>query len=131
MFKKSDKDRPLDLGKQEISTLIGEGFHIKGEITGNTVVRIDGKVTGNVNVESGIILGENGVIDGDIVSGSAIIYGTVNGNLSCGQLEIKKSGAVHGDIETDTIEIELGAHFTGKLNMKKQKEEPELLKEAS
>lgn len=130
MFKKSDKEKPLDLGKQEISTLIGEGFHITGEITGNAVVRIDGKVTGNVHVESGIILGENGLITGDIVSGSAIIYGTVKGNLSCGQLEIKKSGAVHGDIETDTIEIELGAHFTGKLNMKKQKEEPELLREA-
>ncbi len=132
MFKKSDKEKPLDLGKQEISTLIGEGFHITGEIKGNTVIRIDGKVTGNVNVQSGVILGESGEIDGDLVSGSAIIYGTVKGNITSGQLEIKKSGAVHGDIETDTIEIELGAHFTGKLNMKRPKveQEPELLREA-
>jgi len=119
MFKKSEKEKPLDLNKQEISTLIGEGFHIKGEVSGSSVVRIDGKVTGNVNIESGIILGENGVIEGDLNSRSAIVYGTVTGNIVCGQLEIKKSASIQGDIQTDTLEIELGANFNGKLNMKK------------
>lgn len=132
MFKKSDKEKPLDLNKQEISTLIGEGYHIVGEVKGSTVIRIDGKVTGNVNVESGIVLGESGIIEGDLNSHSAIVYGTVTGNIICGQLEIKKSATVSGDIQTDTLEIELGAQFTGKLNMKKQisrNEEPEELKE--
>lgn len=134
MFKKSDKEKPIDLNKQEISTLIGEGFHIVGEVSGASVVRIDGKVTGNVNVESGVILGENGAIDGDLNSSSAVIYGTVTGNIICSQLEIKKSAMVHGDIQTDTLEIELGAHFTGNLDMKKKKEktdmpQPQALKE--
>lgn len=120
MFKKSDKEKPLDLNKQEISTLIGEGFHITGEVTGTSVIRIDGKVTGNVNVESGVILGEAGIIEGDLNSRSAIVFGTVTGNIICGQLEIKKSATVQGDIQTDTLEIELGASFNGKLNMKKE-----------
>lgn len=119
MFKKSDKEKPLDLNKQEISTLIGEGFHITGELTGSSVVRIDGRVTGNVLAESGVILGENGVIEGDLNSRSAVVYGRVTGNIFCTQLEIKKSASVEGDIQTDTLEIELGAHFTGQLNMKK------------
>lgn len=122
MFKKSDKEKPLDLNKQEISTLIGEGFHIKGEVSGTSVVRIDGRVTGNVNIESGIILGETGIIEGDLTSRSAVVFGTVTGNIICGQLEIKKSATVSGDIQTDTLEIELGAHFSGKLNMKKQEQ---------
>lgn len=122
MFKKSDKEKPLDLNKQEISTLIGEGFHITGEVRGTSVVRIDGKVTGNVNIESGVVLGETGTIEGDLNSGSAIIFGTVTGNIVCEQLEIKKTATVQGDIRTETVEIEMGAHFTGKLNMKKQEE---------
>lgn len=128
MFKKSDKEKSLDLSKQEISTLIGEGFTITGELTGNTVIRIDGKVIGNVIVEAGIILGETGRIEGDLTSNSAIIFGTVTGNIVSQQLEIKKSGSVHGDIQTDTLEIELGAQFNGRLNMTKQNEE-ELLQE--
>ncbi len=131
MFKKSDKEKPLDLHKQEISTLIGEGYHIKGEVTGTSVIRIDGKVTGNVIVDAGIVLGETGIIDGDLISKSAIIYGTVTGNIQSGQLEIKKSGVVSGDIQTDTLEIELGARFTGKLDMKQQKQESVALQEAS
>lgn len=128
MFKKSDKEKPLDLSKQEISTLIGEGFTITGELTGNTVIRIDGKVLGNVIVEAGIILGETGRIEGDLTSNSAIIYGTVTGNIVSQQLEIKKAGSVHGDIQTDTLEIELGAQFNGRLNMTKPGE-PQLLQE--
>lgn len=122
MFKKSDKEKPLDLNKQEISTLIGEGYHITGEITGNSnsVIRIDGRITGNVNVEAGVILGENGIIEGDLNSNSAVVFGTVTGNITCGQLEIKKSAAIQGDIQTDNLEIELGASFNGKLNMRKQ-----------
>lgn len=120
MFKKSDREKPIDLNKQEISTLIGEGFHITGEVTGSSVIRIDGKVTGNVTVESGIILGENGVIEGDLNSRSAVVFGTVTGNITSDQLEIKKSASVFGDIQTETIEIEMGANFNGKLNMKKQ-----------
>lgn len=130
MFKKSGKEKSIDIAKQEISTLIGEGYEIKGDIKGTTVIRIDGKVTGNVIVEAGIILGETGVIDGNLNSNSVVIYGTVTGNIKSGQLEIKKTGVVDGDIQTDTLEIELGGRFTGKLNMKQLRTEVEPLQEA-
>lgn len=118
MFKKNKQVQITDINQQEISTLIGEGFMLTGELTGKAVVRIDGKVTGNINVENGIILGEKGVIVGDIQTSSAIIYGTVNGNVKVGQLEIKKTGKVNGDIRTETLEIEFGAQYNGKLEMK-------------
>jgi cytoskeletal protein CcmA (bactofilin family) len=118
MFKKSKQVQITDINQQEISTLIGEGFTLTGELTGKSVVRIDGKVTGNINVENGIILGEKGVIVGDIQTTSAIIYGTVNGNVKASQLEIKKTGKVNGDIRTETLEIEFGAQYNGKLEMK-------------
>lgn len=115
MFKKNNQIK--DLNQQEISTIIGPGFTITGELKGKAVVRIDGTITGNVQVESGIVLGEKGIIKGDIETASAIIYGTVNGNVKTQNLEIKKTGKVNGDIKTDTIEIELGAQYNGKLEM--------------
>ena len=127
MFKKNKKQQPLEIKEQEISTVIGEGYIFTGEIQGSSVIRIEGKVIGNVNVEGGVVLGEKGNIEGDIATKSAIIYGTVNGNIRSTQLEIKKTGFVNGDIITDTLEIELGARYNGKLNMQKH----QILAEAS
>jgi cytoskeletal protein CcmA (bactofilin family) len=127
MFKKNNKQQHLEIDQQEISTLIGEGYTFLGEIQGPSVIRIEGKLVGDVNVEGGVVLGENGNIEGNITTKSAVIYGTVNGNVKATQLEIKKTGYVNGDIVTDNLEIELGAKYNGKLNMQVQ----ELLKEAS
>lgn len=122
MFKKSKKEQqPLEINQNEISTIIGEGYTFTGELHGSSVIRIEGKVIGNVFVEGGVILGENGEIEGNINTTSAIIYGCVNGNVKTTQLEIKKTGFVNGDITTDSIEIELGAKYNGKLNMPVEK----------
>lgn len=129
MFKKNKDAKALDLNQQEISTLIGHGYEINGEISGKSVIRIDGKVTGNVTTEGGFILGDKGVVVGNIKTKSAIIYGKVTGNVEALQLEIKKTGVVNGDIKTETLEIELGAQYNGKLEMKQMiKSEEKVLK---
>lgn len=116
MFKKNKLHK--DINQQEISALIGDGFTLTGDLTGNSVIRIDGQINGNVKVTNGLILGEKGVIIGDIETGSAVIYGRVNGHVQAQQLEIKKTGKVNGDIKTGTLEIEMGAQYNGKLEMK-------------
>lgn len=127
MFKRKNKQQSLQINDQQISTIIGEGYIFTGELQGSSVIRIEGKVIGNVNVDSGVILGENGIIEGNIISKSVIIYGTVTGNIKTTQLEIKKTAHIDGDITADTLEIELGAKYNGKLNMQIQ----QILKEAS
>lgn len=122
MFKKNKEQQPLEINQQEISTIIGEGYVFTGELRGASVIRIEGKIIGNVNVEGGVVLGEKGKIEGDIHTRSAIIYGTISGNVKTTQLEIKKTGCVHGDITTDTLEIELGAQYNGKLNMQRKQQ---------
>lgn len=133
MFKKNNKQQTLEINQQEISTIIGEGFIFTGKVQGTAAIRIEGKIIGDVNVEGGVILGEKGNIEGNLITKSAVIYGTVNGNLKSTQLEIKKTGCVNGDITTDTLEIELGAQYNGKLNMKRQQQlsQQEPLAEAS
>jgi cytoskeletal protein CcmA (bactofilin family) len=120
MFTKKNKQRSLEINHQEISTIIGEDYVFTGELKGTSFVRIEGKIIGNVHIESGIILGEKGTIEGEVITRSAIIYGTVQGNLKAAQLEIKKTGCVTGDITANTVEIELGAQYNGKLNMERQ-----------
>lgn len=120
MFKKNKTQEPLEIDEQKISAIIGEGYIFTGELKGSSVIRIEGKIIGNVHVEGGVVLGEKGIVEGDIITRCAIIHGMVNGNVKTTQLEIKKTGNVSGDITTDTIEIEIGAQYNGRLNMHKQ-----------
>ena len=120
MFKKEKKQPNTGINEQEISAIIGEGYTFTGQLQGSSVIRIEGKIIGNVNVEGGVVLGEKGIVEGDIITKNAIIYGTVNGNVKTTQLEIKKTGNVTGDISTNILEIEIGAQYNGKLNMQRE-----------
>jgi len=112
----SKKDNvALDL--QSISTLISEGCILDGNLRAPAFARIDGQVTGDVFVDEGLIVGEKGSIQGNIVTKEMVVYGTVNGNLQVTVLEIKSTGKITGEIRTQTLVVENGAVYNGSLSM--------------
>jgi len=102
--------------QQAIATLISEGCHIDGNIKAPNFVRIDGQVTGDVKIEEGMILGEKGVINGNIFTKEIIVYGTINGNIQTDSLSVRSTGRINGEIKTKTLEVEMGAVYNGKLS---------------
>jgi cytoskeletal protein CcmA (bactofilin family) len=124
--KKEELPYSADLNRPEsnqIKTLISEGCKFEGNLFSPSNTRIDGIVTGNLSGENGLIIGEKGVIKGDLQSIDATIYGHVAGNIKAHKLEIKGTGRVFGDAEVEHIVIEYGAKFNGKLIMKEKLEE--------
>jgi len=99
-----------------ISTLICEGCVIKGDLKAPNFVRIDGQITGDINIDEGLILGEKGIVNGNIITRELIIYGTVNGNIKAASLKIESSGKINGEIKTQTLQVEMGAVYNGKLS---------------
>ncbi len=110
-------NKKSNLSEQNISTLIGEGCIINGNISAKDYVRIDGMVDGNAAVDNGLIVGERGVVNGDVKAQEIIVYGTINGNLYSEKLEIKSSGRIKGAISTQKIEVEVGAIYNGSISM--------------
>ncbi len=113
-----------NLSEQNISTLIGDGCVINGHIRAKDYVRIDGMLEGNVTVDLGLILGEKGVINGDVKAQEIIVYGTINGDLYAEKLEIKSSGRIKGAISTQKIEVEEGAIYNGSISMHTEDAKP-------
>ena len=99
-----------------ISTLICEGCVIKGDLKAPNFVRIDGQITGDINIDEGLILGEKGIVNGNINTRELIVYGTVNGNIKASSLKIESSGKINGEIKTQTLQVEMGAVYNGKLS---------------
>jgi len=107
----------IAIDQQAISTLIDEGCTIDGNFRASSFARVDGTINGNVTIEEGLILGEKGLIKGQIYTKEMVIYGTINGNVHVKSLQIKSTGKITGDIKTDTIAIETGAVYDGKISM--------------
>lgn len=118
MFKKSPKSPITLLNQEEILTILGEDFECEGTIKSKSTARIEGKITGDIFIKKGIILGEKGVVKGNIDTETAIIFGTVNGNVKVKHLEIKETGTINGDVKTENLVIEMGGKYNGKLDMK-------------
>lgn len=114
VFSKKDK---VALDLQAISTLISEGCVVGGNLTAPAVARIDGQVNGDVKVGEGLILGEQGVITGNVDTKEMVVYGTIQGNIAVDSLEIKATGKITGDISTASLTVETGGIYNGQLSM--------------
>jgi cytoskeletal protein CcmA (bactofilin family) len=114
IFSKKSK---VELDQQVISTLISDGCVLDGNLKATAIVRIEGQVTGDVAIDEGLILGEKGLITGNIVTKEMIVYGTVKGNIIAHSLEIRSTGQIFGEIRTQLLQVETGGSHNGKLSM--------------
>ena len=106
---------------------LGSTLHVKGEITGNEDLLIDGSVEGLVQLEDRkLTVGASAKVTADVIAREVVVYGNVKGNLRArDRIEIKKDGSVVGDLTTARISIEDGAYFKGSIEIDKTGDEAE------
>ena len=99
-----------------ITTLIGDGCEFEGNMSTSTSTRIDGKLNGRIAGQNTIVVGENGVVMGEVRASETVVFGRVEGVIESGSLEIKRSGIVLGDvfIEPFAARVSTGTKDTGK-----------------
>ena len=98
--------------------IIRKGTEIKGEIKCVGDIRIDGTLSGKIYSDGKIVVGQTGVIEGEISCNNADISGSINANIIVKELLLLKSSAnIIGDIKTGKLSVEPGANFTGACNM--------------
>jgi cytoskeletal protein CcmA (bactofilin family) len=123
---KMNKDvvRPVGETADRAPSRLGSSLHLKGEISGNEDLDIDGTIEGLVCIdERKLTVGVTAKLTADIIAGAVIVYGSVKGNVrGKNKVEIKKDGSVNGDLTTAQIIIEDGAYFKGSIEIEKSAE---------
>jgi cytoskeletal protein CcmA (bactofilin family) len=118
MFTTKKSDMQQDKTNSGGATLIGAGTTLKGDISSNSDLRIDGTVVGNINSSAKIIIGNSGVVDGDISSNQADIVGKVSGNIRAKELlQLRGECVVTGNLFAGKLQIEPTATFNGQCHM--------------
>jgi cytoskeletal protein CcmA (bactofilin family) len=95
-------------------------MRVRGEISGNEDLSVDGKVEGSISAgEHRLTVGHNGQVTGGLAAREIIIYGKVDGNhdVVSESIEIKKDASVIGNVKTRRIVIEDGAGFKGSIEI--------------
>ena len=77
---------------------VGSSLHVKGEISGEEDLLVDGSVDGRIELgDRNLTIGTTAKVMADIIAGDVVVYGEVSGNVRArGRIEIKKEGSVTG-----------------------------------
>jgi cytoskeletal protein CcmA (bactofilin family) len=105
--------------KSHERALIGPSIFIKGELTGDEDLLIEGQVEGKIEFKkNNVTVGKNGRVKADIYGKTISVEGDVQGNLyGDEQLVLRQSSNVRGNITASRVTLEDGCHFKGSIDM--------------
>ncbi|MDZ7642487.1 MAG: polymer-forming cytoskeletal protein [Desulfurivibrio sp.] len=109
--KKSDDEEGENTA---VSSLIGQDLQLVGDVSFKGKLRLDGRVKGNVSGDY-LIMGESGVVVGDVLVNNFVCSGRVEGNVNVKKLHVSTSGAINGKVEATDLTVESGAALSGEV----------------
>ena len=113
-FKKPQITKVSDLDTP--STIIGEGTRIEATmLSGERSVHINGYFKGAIDIDSSLVLGDTGVIVGDVTAKYFLVAGEVTGNILCSsQVHLASTARIYGDVVALSMVVDEGAKVSGR-----------------
>lgn len=104
----------------KISTVIGKGTEIKGDIHFEGGLHVDGKVVGSIYAEDDdkntLVLSELGYIEGDVHVANVVLNGEVHGDVhASNRVELANKASINGTVYYKFLEMMMGAEVNGQL----------------
>lgn len=102
----------------DCATVIGNDVVIKGEITVEKGLRVDGQIEGAVTTKGRVHVGKTGQLNAEVNGGSVIVEGKVKGNVTAfDRVTLEATSNVSGDLTATKLVVNEGASFVGKVNV--------------
>ncbi|MEO6070699.1 MAG: polymer-forming cytoskeletal protein [Chitinophagaceae bacterium] len=118
MFNKEKTPTQTERSSGSSATLISPGTLLQGDVSSDSDLRIDGTINGNVTSASKVIIGDTGVVEGNVSGLQADINGKVIGNISTKELlQLRGQCNVQGNISAGKLQVEPTAIFNGMCQM--------------
>lgn len=100
------------------ATRIATGTRVVGEVSGSADLIVEGELEGSVRLDSQVIVGAKGRIEGNIEASSIQLGGKVVGNIRGRErVEVQPSGKLEGDVTSPSVVLQEGAVVNGKIEM--------------
>jgi cytoskeletal protein CcmA (bactofilin family) len=98
---------------------IGKSITIKGDLSGNEDLQIDGNVEGRIDLPNNqLTIGAEGRVKAEVHAKAVIVVGHVTGNVSAvDRIQVEATGIVDGDVKAPRLVIQEGAMLNGSVEM--------------
>jgi cytoskeletal protein CcmA (bactofilin family) len=104
--------------------VIGANITVKGEITGDEDLLVEGTVEGQIRVSRELRVGPRGKVKADVTAQSVVVSGELVGDCEAtGRVEIQATGRLMGNIRAPKVVIAEGAVFRGNSDMSGRRDE--------
>lgn len=112
MAKSDNKDAQQT--REGVISIIGPGMRVVGDCHTEGTLRIEGTVEGTVRAGKAVVLGKDGVVEGDITTQDAVIGGRVDGSIVAeSRLELQATCLIEGQIQARRIKLDEGGRVNG------------------
>ena len=102
----------------QAATTIAPGSKVKGSVTGEAPLRIEGELDGRIMLKGTVTVADGGLVKGEIKADSVQVSGKVIGNVTGRErVEVLAGGSLEGDVSSPRFVIIEGAFFKGNVEM--------------
>ncbi len=103
--------------RSQLNGFLDAGSHLRGELHFEDTFRIDGKLTGKVDSDGDLYVGERGELQGEVRVGRLFVTGRVDAVVQAQRVEVAPGGELRGEVSTPCLVIDEGAIFEGQARM--------------
>jgi cytoskeletal protein CcmA (bactofilin family) len=109
---------PKKLNPKSTDTLVGEGTLFDGKMISEASLRIEGQINGDIECAGDITIGQNAIVQSNMIARDIIIAGRVKGDVHTkGKLIVMNTGILIGNIDVRSFIIQEGGVFQGSSSM--------------
>jgi cytoskeletal protein CcmA (bactofilin family) len=102
--------------RDNVISIIGPGMKVIGDCETDGTLRIEGTVEGTVRAAKAVVIGKDGVVEGDVITQDAIIGGRVTGAVVAeSRLELQATCVIEGEIRARRIKLDEGGRVNGSI----------------
>jgi cytoskeletal protein CcmA (bactofilin family) len=101
-----------------LNGFLDQGCTIKGDIVFSDLLRVHGHVVGTVSGENELLVGEGGLVEGEVTVGRLVVAGVVRGTVHVkDRLVVHGGGKVMAEVYAPTLVVDEGGVLEGVVHM--------------
>ncbi len=102
----------------EVRGFLDEGTEVIGDLRFTHVLHLHGHIKGKVISDGELVVGEKGIIEGDVQVGILTLGGTLLGNVVAKKkAHFLHTARIRGDVSTPVLRVDEGAMWEGSISM--------------
>jgi cytoskeletal protein CcmA (bactofilin family) len=97
--------------------VIGRGTRVRGRVSGDGDLLVDGAVQGDIMLRGDLVIGDGAQATSNVEARAVTVRGELEGDVrASGLVRIEAGAKVRGDMHGESVAIEEGAEYTGRLD---------------